>query len=162
MVSPHAVASGRVAGVPHEARLAMAVVVTCPACQRKARVPDAAVGKSVKCPGCGSTFPALSADATPPPTRFSDLADDAPAQPESPEEDARRVTRLGVGLLAASQALLAAGTALKLLLALIQLVTSDTGAKSSFQESFTEFITIVSTLALLGGIIAAMIGAVFC
>jgi hypothetical protein len=139
----------------------MAVVVTCPACQRKARVPDAAVGKSVKCPGCGNTFPAVSADAPPPFNDPTDLADE-PAPPASPEADGRRVTRTGVALLGASQALLAAGTALKLLLALIQLVTSDTGPRGSFHESLTEFVAVVSTLALLGGIVTALIGAVFC
>jgi hypothetical protein len=143
----------------------MPVVVTCPTCQRKARVPSASVGKRVKCRRCGTTFPAVTADATPPPIRrTTGVADepDVPALPASPEDDARRVTRTGVGLLTASQALLAVGTALKLLLLLIQLLTSDTGAKSSLYESLTEFLMIASTLALLGGIIAATIGAVFC
>jgi hypothetical protein len=137
----------------------MAVVVTCPACQRKARVPDAAVGKSVRCPGCGNTFAAVSADAPP----FNDATElpDEPTSPPSPEEDARQATRTGVALLSASQALLAGGTGLRLLLALAHLVTADSVAKGSFQESLAEVVAVASTLALLGGVVTALIGAVF-
>jgi hypothetical protein len=145
----------------HEARPAMPVVVTCPACQRKARVPDAAVGKRVKCPDCGTSFPAVAADAAQP-TREPNDVPEVPALPETPEDEARRVTRIGVGLLAGSQTLLAVGTGVRLLLALFQLVTADTGPKTAWVEALTEFVIVGGSLALLGGIIGALVGAVFC
>jgi hypothetical protein len=143
----------------------MPVVVTCPTCQKKARVPRASVGKSVKCPSCGASFTADPGEPVAPPSHFpADLDDESnvPPLPDTPEADARRVTRHGVGLLALAQALLAAGTVLQLLLALIRLITSDAGGRSAFQESFTEFAMIAGTLALVGGVIAGLIGAVFC
>jgi len=77
-------------------------VVTCPACQRKARVPAASVGKRVKCPGCDAGFIAEV-------TSSRDQADvpESSSIAEPSDDDARRATRIGVGLLAASQALLA-------------------------------------------------------
>jgi hypothetical protein len=36
-------------------------VVSCPSCQKQLKVPDALIGKSVKCPGCQETFTAKSA-----------------------------------------------------------------------------------------------------
>src|SRR5690349_12863822 len=45
----------------------MPEIVSCPKCQRKSRVPDALVGKKVKCPSCGETFTADLAPPPPPP-----------------------------------------------------------------------------------------------
>src|SRR5580765_7549466 len=33
--------------------------IACPSCQKQLRVPDAAAGKTVKCPACGTMFPAV-------------------------------------------------------------------------------------------------------
>jgi len=43
----------------------MPIIVQCPACGRKLRVPDELLGKKVKCPGCGGTF--TGEDRTSPP-----------------------------------------------------------------------------------------------
>ncbi len=48
----------------------MPVVTSCPDCGRKLRVPDALLGKKVRCPGCKGVFPAASApegEGAPPP-----------------------------------------------------------------------------------------------
>ncbi|MGT5522908.1 zinc finger domain-containing protein, partial [Escherichia coli] len=34
----------------------MAILVNCPSCRRKLRVPDALLGKKVKCPTCQTLF----------------------------------------------------------------------------------------------------------
>jgi hypothetical protein len=47
----------------------MPIIVQCPTCERKLRVPDQLLGKKVKCPGCQGTFTA---------------GDKAPAKPETP------------------------------------------------------------------------------
>src|SRR4051794_1422412 len=132
--------------------IAMPVVVTCPACQRKARVPRKSVGKSIRCPSCGNNFTAVgdAGSSTQFPAALTDEPD-VPPPTDSAADDGRRVTRYGVALLAAAQALLAAGTVLQLLLALVRLIATDSGGKSSFQESFTEFVMIAGTLALVGG-----------
>jgi len=51
----------------------MAMLIDCPSCERKLRVPDEFVGRNVRCPGCGETFPAPAPAA-------------APAAPSSPAE----------------------------------------------------------------------------
>jgi uncharacterized Tic20 family protein len=54
----------------------MPIVIACPSCKAKLKAPDTAVGKNVKCPGCGTamTVPAPAAAA-------------APARPQAPVED---------------------------------------------------------------------------
>jgi hypothetical protein len=44
----------------------MPVVVTCPACRQKARVPEAMLGQPVTCPACAATFEAPMATDPPP------------------------------------------------------------------------------------------------
>src|SRR5262245_54703049 len=36
----------------------MPFLTNCPSCSRQLRVPDALAGRNVKCPDCGTTFPA--------------------------------------------------------------------------------------------------------
>jgi hypothetical protein len=142
----------------------MPVVVTCPACQRKARVPNAAIGKTVKCPGCGASLPttAAAAELTPPPTRLPPDLPDVPEPVEiTPEEDALRTERTGVGLLAVSQALLAACLVMRLILLLV-LITSGVGSKGSTQESGIGIVAIVELLTVLAAGVTALIGAVYC
>ena len=62
----------------------MSAVITCPACQRKARVSRSAVGKTVKCPGCGTPFLAVVDDTDPPPSRVPpELEEVSEPSPES-------------------------------------------------------------------------------
>jgi hypothetical protein len=130
-------------------------VITCPACQRKARVPAASVGKRVKCPGCDAGFVAEL-------TSSRDPADgpESSSVAEPSDDDARRVTRIGVALLAVSQALIAGATGVRLLLALVWLLFRS--AESSFQESLNEFAVVATSMAMLGGIAVAVIGGTFC
>jgi WD40 repeat protein len=44
----------------------MAIVILCPSCERKLRIPEEALGKKVKCPGCSSTFVAEAKSAASP------------------------------------------------------------------------------------------------
>src|SRR5262245_46758655 len=46
----------------------MPEIVNCPQCERKLKVPDTLLGKSVKCPTCGVTFTAEAAGGTAPPS----------------------------------------------------------------------------------------------
>jgi predicted Zn finger-like uncharacterized protein len=48
----------------------MSSLIDCPSCQRKLRVPEEFLGKSVRCPTCGETFraPESAGAAAPPPT----------------------------------------------------------------------------------------------
>ncbi|HEY1860513.1 MAG TPA: hypothetical protein VGG61_09180 [Gemmataceae bacterium] len=78
----------------------MPIIVQCPACGRKLRVPDELLGKIVKCPGCGGTFtgeaktsapePEQKAETPPNPSRIAALDDldleleEEPAPPPPP------------------------------------------------------------------------------
>ena len=42
----------------------MPTVVVCPECHKRARVPEQMLGKNVRCPACGATFPATDGPAT--------------------------------------------------------------------------------------------------
>jgi predicted Zn finger-like uncharacterized protein len=155
----------------------MPVVITCPACQRKARVPDSALGKTVKCPGCSTTFPAMFDDSLPPQATHSveveEAADSPPVRPAL-DGDARRIERTGVGVLTISQGLLAVSLALQLIVALIQLAAADSGPKApalagvnnrpggTFVETFSECLTVVWVLAQVGAIVTAVVGAAYC
>ncbi|HXG12972.1 MAG TPA: MJ0042-type zinc finger domain-containing protein [Gemmataceae bacterium] len=44
----------------------MPIVIDCPSCSRRLRVPDDLLGARVKCPTCGSQFTAASGEAAPP------------------------------------------------------------------------------------------------
>lgn len=143
-------------------------VVICPACQRKARISDSAIGKNVKCPSCAATFPAVALDA--PVTSSRNAAEsDSTVEPSpvsaielSPEEDARRTIRNGVGILTMSQALIALALGLHLIVTLVRLITSDAGSKKSFVESIDQLVEIVATLALLAGMFVAIVGSICC
>lgn len=64
----------------------MAISFSCPRCGKKLKAPDNAVGKSSKCPGCGTTVtcpePVYDAELVEPPGSgpdpFADLDDDKP------------------------------------------------------------------------------------
>lgn len=61
----------------------MPVLVACPSCSRKLSVPDAAVGRTARCPGCRTQFPIPA----PPPADAFDFG------PEPPQPAAERTPR---------------------------------------------------------------------
>src|SRR4051812_15080613 len=105
----------------------MPIVVTCPTCHRKARVPSSARGKTVKCPSCAASFTAET-DPPPIPVRYPTAPEfmtepetEPTTAPVAAEAEDGRTTRGGVGLLAIAQGLLAVSLALQLLETLIQM-----------------------------------------
>jgi predicted Zn finger-like uncharacterized protein len=65
----------------------MATTLTCPSCSRTLRVPDALLGKAVRCPGCLTTFagpPAPDAAPQPPPEPAAAAPAPEPAAPPAP------------------------------------------------------------------------------
>lgn len=78
----------------------MAIVIDCPSCTRKLRVPDEMLGKKVKCPQCGTTFMA-AANGEPEPEepapRRSSSVRERPSpegrRPAVPDEDEDRPRR---------------------------------------------------------------------
>src|SRR5262245_45669797 len=80
----------------------MAIVLSCPDCDRKLRVPDELLGKKVKCPACGKIFRGeVESPAEPPPPEEEPLPEAPPPMErddESPYEDeppSRRSSRRG-------------------------------------------------------------------
>jgi predicted Zn finger-like uncharacterized protein len=75
----------------------MSSLIDCPSCRRQLRVPEEFVGKSVRCPSCGETFPAVEAPpgpaAAPSPITSVpldlELGDKPPAPPSAPEAPRR-------------------------------------------------------------------------
>ena len=93
----------------------MPVVITCPECQQRARVPDAMLGKSVKCPECGATF-AVPAESTPPIDPQPPTVVPAPPEPSTRpplpyDPDSLRSVRSGAGVQLLAQCLYAAAFA---------------------------------------------------
>jgi predicted Zn finger-like uncharacterized protein len=142
----------------------MPVLTTCPACQRRVRVPSSAVGKTVKCPRCGTTFSALREDPTPAPARLPPDIDEAPTPPPIPAsaDDGRRVERQGAGLLAISQGLLAGSLTLQLLVALVHLAVPDIGMRGSAGKSAVELAALCWGLAEVMSAVVGVIGAAYC
>ena len=69
----------------------MPVVVTCPACRQKARVPEAMLGQPVTCPACAATFDAPAATDAP--------ADPPLVPPPLPADaDSLRAAKAGAGV----------------------------------------------------------------
>src|SRR5262245_22174929 len=67
----------------------MPETVQCPDCQSKLKVPETLLGKSVKCPKCGSVFQATGADAAEPPMPEAPVRERPAARPrpEPPPPD---------------------------------------------------------------------------
>jgi predicted Zn finger-like uncharacterized protein len=82
----------------------MPIVIDCPFCERKLRVPDDLMGQKVKCPTCGTTFeaaprpvsapePALAPSSAPSPTPPPPTPEQgAPPAPSSPTEHTAGLT----------------------------------------------------------------------
>jgi membrane-associated protease RseP (regulator of RpoE activity) len=82
----------------------MPVVIACPSCKQKLKAPDAAIGKAVKCPGCGSAIKVNAPDApepAPAPAAAQRQAAAAAKTPaprrDEPEEDFDDEPRRGKG-----------------------------------------------------------------
>lgn len=68
----------------------MSLVVSCPSCERKLRVPEDLLGQEVKCPSCGEVFTASADLGAAPPPRPPERE---PSPTESPpDDDQGRVT----------------------------------------------------------------------
>jgi hypothetical protein len=71
----------------------MPVIVSCPQCEKKLRVPDNLLGKKVRCPGCSGMFIGRAAEAPPPeeeeapPPPPPPKAAKPPARPQPPPEE---------------------------------------------------------------------------
>ncbi len=68
----------------------MPLVISCPSCKAKLKAPDNAIGKAVKCPGCGSAIavkaPAGAPNTVPAAPRQAAAAKAPPRRP-APEDD---------------------------------------------------------------------------
>src|SRR5689334_11424538 len=103
----------------------MPVVVACPACQQRARVPEPMLGQSVKCPACGATFTVpADAAATAPPESAPPVAESPPLRPLPADPDALRAARAGTGVQIVGLGLYGVGIALILFMALISMAGS--------------------------------------
>jgi hypothetical protein len=150
----------------------MPVVITCPACGKKARVPSKTVGKTVRCPRCDTTFPAASDDEAADSPEPEEVGD-SPVLPVGPAAAERTVERTGVGLLALGQGLLAISLSLQLVGSLIQLATANTSPQprvvlpglprpaGTVVESVAELLAVVSVVAQAGATAVVLIGAVY-
>jgi hypothetical protein len=98
----------------------MPLVVACPACHQKSRVPDDMLGQSVKCPACGATF-AVPAAVPSPPTETPAVADAMPARPLPADPDALRAVRAATGVQVIALGLYAASLGILILLLLVSL-----------------------------------------
>src|SRR5262245_9977227 len=86
---PHAVCP-----ILTESELRMPLLVNCPACSRKLRIPDEFAGRKVKCPTCGEPFDANPSPGGAPPSAETpappnlgtpvSVTPKAPPQPERP------------------------------------------------------------------------------
>src|SRR5262249_46600977 len=65
----------------------MSIIVDCPSCNRKLRVPEDLLGTRVKCPTCGGTFDAVVSPEDVPSPSDAELASERPE--ELPEEKVR-------------------------------------------------------------------------
>jgi hypothetical protein len=148
----------------------MPVVIVCPKCQRKVRVPSKAIGKSVRCPVCGETFEARTDEPTPPPMPAPELevASEAQSEPAVPKSDGGRVERTGVRLLTMAEVLLAISLALQLVVALIQLATSESSPRAfadkpsaSFASSVTQVLSLVWVVAQVAAAAVTLVGSMF-
>jgi hypothetical protein len=145
----------------------MPVVITCPACQQKARVPDTMLGQSVKCPACAATFtaPAEASPPTPPPITLT-VAE--PARPPLPADvDSLRSVQAGAGVQLTAHCFYAAALATFLLVLLM--VLADTfsagsvmGRRSSMGPNLPLVFTLLATVLLVVGGLLNVVGASIC
>lgn len=66
--------------------MTVTVTIECPSCHRRLRMPEVMVGRTVKCPACGTSFPAAvsPSEPSPAPPEERSPAVEAPAEPSAP------------------------------------------------------------------------------
>jgi hypothetical protein len=145
----------------------MPVVITCPACQQKARVPDAMLGQSVKCPACAATFTA-PADGSPPAPPPITLTVAEPARAPLPADvDCLRSVQAGAGVQLAGHCLYAAALALFLFVLLMVLADafaagSVMGRRNSMGPNLPLIFALLAGVLLLVGALVNLVGASIC
>ena len=148
---------------------AMPVVVTCPTCQKKARVPDAMLGKSVKCPECGATF-TVPADG-PPPVSPPPTVESAPPEPSSrplpADADSLHAVRAGAGVQLIAHCLYAAALVAFILLILVSVsgalaVGSGFGGRSTLGSVIPTVLTGSGAVLLVVAGLLNIVGASIC
>ncbi len=153
----------------------MPIVVACPACQKRARVPESMFGRAVKCPACAATFVvsddglAVLTPGEPPESDAGSISDagstavdgasDAlplPATPAVP--DILRALRAGVFLQLLAQGLTAGGWSIALLITLLGTVAPGALAGPSANPAAGimallagGLMTVSAVLGLVGG-----------
>jgi hypothetical protein len=142
----------------------MPIVVTCPACQQKARVPEAMLGQTVKCPACEAAFP-VPAEGAPPPT--VEVVPEAPTRAPLPADaDSLRAACAGSSVQLIAHCLYAAALALYLILLLFTfigpLATGPGMGGRGVREPLLIFVVIGATLLLIVCGLLNIVGAAFC
>jgi hypothetical protein len=131
----------------------MPVVITCPACQKKARVPDAMLGQPVKCPACGAMFSA-PANGTPADPATTPAAETVIAERPLPADaDALRAARTSVGVQLCAQLVLATALALFLVMLLSLLSDSLFGGPSRPGRP-----SVIAAYLVLAGAVSLLVG----
>ncbi|HEY1376771.1 MAG TPA: hypothetical protein VGF55_08245, partial [Gemmataceae bacterium] len=144
----------------------MPVVVACPACRQKARVPDAMVGQSVCCPACAATF-AVAADgppAEPIPAAEPDVIPVQPTRPPLPADaDALRAVRAGVGVQVWAHAASAGALAAFVLLYLAAVAAASGGLRGAgVIAALPQLFALVGVLLLTVGNLLGLVGGSLC
>jgi hypothetical protein len=135
----------------------MPIVVACPACHQKSRVPDDMLGQSVKCPACGATF------AVPPATPSAVTEAPAVSEPVSPrplpaDADALRAVRAGTAVQVIALGLYAGALGLFLLLLLVSLAGIGGRGSSVLPVVITIVASVLLAISGLAGIVGACLG----
>ena len=137
----------------------MPLVITCPACRQKARVPDAMLGQSVKCPACGTTFTAPadepSAAAPPEPVTVA-AAEPVPVRPPLADADSLCSVRSGVGVQLIAHCLYAAALGLFLMLCAVSF--AGTLSPSGFGGGRGRGVTYLPQLIFVAAMLSITIG----
>jgi hypothetical protein len=137
----------------------MPVVIVCPACQQKARVPEAMLGQSVKCPACGATFPAPADGSAATPAGPSP-APPEPVRPLPADPDSLRAVRVGTGVQIIALGLYAAALGLFLFLFMMTVAaTSGMGGRGRAASVVPAIVTTVAALLLAASGLSGIVGA---
>jgi predicted Zn finger-like uncharacterized protein len=154
----------------------------CPACQKRFRLPDDLLGRSVKCPDCGAVFtaPGRPAEAEPADAplpfdpvvprpvrggREAPFAEDVPSARREADGEVWRTIAAGASLHGVAHALYVGALALLFVIALAALGDSSPSSGTGFGRTTTRSILavfgILAGLALLGNWLLAVIAESF-
>jgi predicted Zn finger-like uncharacterized protein len=147
----------------------MPLVVTCPSCGQKARVPEAMLGQSVKCPACGTTFTAPADELPKPPATepVTVVPVEAPPRPPMPDAELLRSVQSGTGVQLTAHCLYAAALALFLLLYLVSVAgtlsgPSAGGPRGRGSPHLAQIILMAALLLLTGATILNIVAGALC